>query len=133
MRRCAWVCLLLMSGCFGGKGDLPKIGQVDGVVTMDGTPLPKARIIFEPEKGRPSFGYTDEAGKYHLGYLKDMSGAVVGHHVVRISTSDQVEDPATGKRVTYPETVPAKYNKTSTLTAEVAEGKNDVPFALTSK
>ena len=74
--------LLLLSGC-GGKG--VKLGEVSGQVTFNGEPLPKAVVAFEPlGGGRPSIGQTDDQGRYELIYLRDIRGALVGKHRVKI-------------------------------------------------
>jgi hypothetical protein len=116
------VILVSLSGC--GR-DVPPLGQVQGVVTLDGRPLAGAVVIFEPKaEGRSSRAVTDAKGHYRLVYLRDISGALLGTHTVRIFT-------ATEK---YPqERLSKKYNKESTLTAEVAAGANECDFVLKSK
>lgn len=58
-RIAAW-CLTLAGiltplGC-GARSDLPELGDVKGVVTLDGKPLANAQIQFVPASGRPSSG-----------------------------------------------------------------------------
>src|SRR5690606_492951 len=67
---------------------------VSGVVTLDGKPLADAKLIFEPigddkgtAAGKPSYGRTDEAGRYTLSSpIAGEQGAAVGPHRVRIVT-----------------------------------------------
>ncbi len=126
-RRAALVPALLLaalfiSGC--GRDGRPPLGRVQGVVTLDGAPLEGALVVFEPvEPARPSRGVTDAAGRYTLSYLRDIEGAVVGLHEVKIVTAG--EESRT-------ERVPARYNHATTLTAEVGRGSNEHNFALTS-
>lgn len=76
-------CLGTLSGC-GPSG--PEIGEVSGVVSMGGTPVPGASITFYPVSGRQSFGKSDQEGRYTLEYAQDQPGAVTGQHRVKIMT-----------------------------------------------
>lgn len=117
-------------GC--GSNKRSDLGQVQGTVTMDGSPLADAQIIFSPEGGRPSTGVTDAAGKYTLAYIRDIKGAAVGKHSVRIET---LPPPTSDHEVNqvFIEKIPAKYNAETTLTADVKPGENTVDFPLVSK
>ena len=113
-----------VSGC--SRGDRPPLGTVHGRVTLDGKPLARAHIGFSPETGgRTSTGVTDAAGNYELTYLREIMGAKVGVHTVRISTAHD--------RARRTETVPARYNVHSTLQKQVAAGDNVIDFDLTIK
>lgn len=125
------LCLCLTAGCGGGAGsDQPDLGTVTGVVTMDGDPLSGVTVTFTPTEGRPSNGVTDEAGKYELGYLRDIKGAVIGTHSVSITTPQEAPTPPGQK---YKDPIPAKYNAQTTLTEEVKAGDNTIDFKLESK
>lgn len=107
-------------GC--SRNDRPPLANVQGTVTLDGQPLVQARVAFEPVGGgRTSYGVTDEAGRYHLLYIRDIKGAIVGSHKVRFF--DESEDSRVAR-------VPARYNKQSDLTAEVRSGTNTFDFDL---
>lgn len=129
--------LLIWSGC-GPAG--PELVTVTGVVTLDGKPVPKATISFLPsgEKGSPSYGRTDLQGKYELGYSLDKKGALIGNYnveiaVARLSAAEKAELKASGEEVPDDSiTLPQKYNKAGSLTAEVKSGANEINFALTS-
>ncbi|QDT97256.1 transthyretin-like family protein [Gimesia aquarii] len=106
--------------------DHPPLEIVSGIVTLDGQPLPRAEVTFVPQdtwkedkKPAQSVGITDEQGKFSLNYLKDLKGAAVGNHIVRI--------------VSYEKQVPAIYNVKSVLTYEVKDKNKDVEFKLISK
>lgn len=117
---------ILLLGC-GGRSDLPDLGDVQGVVTLDGQPVSGAQVQFIPESGRPSTAETGEDGNYQLQYTADVSGAVVGAHTVKINTAvDGRDDPSTEK-------IPARYNAKSELTAKVEPGSNEIDFPLSSK
>ena len=121
----------VLLGCVFGcdKGDLPNLAPVNGIVTLDGTPLANKEVIFAPENGRPSIGRTDENGKYELKYTAEIDGAIIGQHAVKISTPL----PEGGNYAGYKETVPKKYNAESSLKEEVKSGRNTKNFDLKSK
>jgi hypothetical protein len=103
----------------------PDLGDVEGIVTLDGKPLVRASVVFEPKAGgRSSRAVTDETGRYHLIYLRDISGALIGSHKVKISTASEANPK---------EIVPVRYNKRSTLTADVAAGANRHNFNLSTR
>ena len=116
---------LVTVGC-GGSKDRPSLGRVHGRVTLDGQPLAGAKVVFCPQDvaGRESMGVTDSNGDYVLKYIRDELGAAIGKHSVRISTQ-RSNDPKT-------ETLPAKYNRSTTLQGQVAGGNNAIDFNLTS-
>ena len=127
---------LLAAGC-GGSG--PALAPVEGRVTLDGKPLPGARVEFDPDtelvaygksSSSTSYGTTDSGGRYQLKYTGEQDGAMVGKHLVRISTRNMTVD-AEGKEVLVPEQLPTKYNVKSELTAEVKPGSNKIDFPLT--
>lgn len=123
--------LVSTSACRSTPSDQPDLGKVSGVVTMDGAPLEGALVSFAPEEGRGSQAITDSEGKYQLSYIGDTMGAKVGSHKVRITT--YIEDDSDPEAQKTKETIPKKYNKETTLTADVKEGSNTFDFKLESK
>lgn len=127
------VCLCAITGC-GSRGDKPPLGYVSGSVMLDGHALPDATVFFSPESGgRTSVGHTDELGNYQLSYIDADSGAKVGPHVIRITTSKEIEDPQTGRTLHSPEKVPDRYNVHSELKRDVEPGENEIDLELHSK
>ena len=118
----AFVVLALLGGCTR-NGDRPDLGQVQGTVTLDGEPLKGAVIAFRPREGQPSSARTDSNGNYELHYLRDIRGAKVGFHKVKITTATE-ENPQ--------ERVPVRYNRKSNLTKNVQPRKNRFDFKLVS-
>ncbi|PQO44070.1 hypothetical protein [Blastopirellula marina] len=115
-------------GCGGEKSDM---GEVTGVITLDGQPAPDLQVTFSPQAGRPSTGVTDAAGKYELFYIRDERGALPGAHTVSVTTVAQSSpDPGPAQFV---EKIPAKYNVKTKLTADVKQGANTIDFQLDSK
>jgi len=111
-----------MVGC--GRSNRPPLGRVEGTVTLDGVPLPAALVVFTPDgPGRSAVAKTDTAGHYELSFLRDIAGANLGSHKVRISTA--------GDRAK--ETLPPRYHRKTQLSATVEPGKNVLDFQLQSK
>ena len=132
------ICLVLMAawmstiiGCNSQPNDRPELGVVSGVVTLDGKPLPGMMVTFTPDKGRSSFGMTNENGRYELQYLRDTKGAKIGKHKVSVTTPEGDDSDPEVPRVK--ETVPEKYNEKTELSAVVEPGENTFDFQLTSK
>lgn len=118
------VCMVALAGCSND------ITSVSGVVTMDGVPLEGAQLDFWPQgtkNDRPSTAVTDAEGRYTLSYMAGKEGAVIGQHKVSITTARDAEAPAVR------EVIPAKYNKNTTLTADVTSGGSTINFDLKSK
>ena len=132
---------LTLLGC--DRSDMPDTGRVTGTATLDGVPLASARVSFTPTTARPSYGTTDADGRYELTYIRDTKGAAVGEHTVRITTGGEVEEDVdvdadtaqsgeAGGPTYIPESVPAKYNEETTLSAIVEPGDNVIDFELTT-
>jgi hypothetical protein len=113
--------LVATTGCGGGG---PSIAPVSGTVRLDGKPLAGASVVFEPQVGKVSRAFTDDQGRFELVYLRDIKGALVGRHTVRITTNSEA-DPS--------ERLPACYHVQSDLTREVEPGGNTFHFDLSSQ
>jgi hypothetical protein len=108
---------------------------ITGVVKLDSQPLANARVVFSPKNGRPSAGTTDAEGRYELFYTVDEPGVLPASHTISISTfiepDSDSDDPARQKG--QPESVPAIFNRKSTLTHEIEpEHSEPVNFELKS-
>ena len=122
-------------GC--GRSDIPELGTVSGVVTLNNEPLPNAIVNFSPTAaGRPSTAETDSEGKYSLLYLTDVDGAVVGEHSVTVekiiseeedNMSDDPADLEPGQEL--PKQLPASASDGSIL-KDVAAGHNEIDIQL---
>ena len=115
---------LTILGC--SPSQQPPLGRVSGTVTLDGEALANATVRFTPfGPGRTAQGTTDTAGRYELHYLRDIAGANVDRHTVRITTAS---DDNGGK-----ELLPPRYHSRSQLQARVASGTNGLDFTLRSE
>ena len=127
-----------LAGCDSG----PKFAPVSGRVTYDGKPLANAFVEFSPvspggggDPGPGSVGKTDAEGRYtlHSGLDKDVGGAVVGKHKVRISTADgsdsggdrDADSGAGKKRKAAGPVIPDRYFGNTTLSFDVPPGGTD--------
>ncbi len=135
-----------IAGC-GGSG--LELGDVTGVVQLDGQPLPNAVVTFSPEGGGPSgVGKTNADGEYQLLTAGEL-GAVPGQHIVSIicvpepapvqevrsdDPSYQYGRPTSSANAApqgIPE-IPARYNSQTQLREEVESGSNEINFDLES-
>lgn len=124
------IALMLQVGC-GPSG--PDIARVQGTVTMDGKPLPNAIIMFVPVGGRPSVSETDANGKYVLEFSGGRKGAIPGMNRVEINTGRLAYEKDGKNYPAVKESVPAQYNRLTTLEFNVEAGKNNTAdFALKS-
>ena len=132
------VCALVaVAGGCGGGG--PKYAPVSGVVTLDGKPFNDGVVVFlpkatseNPNPGRSSAGETNDKGQFVLKTDDLKNGAVVGKHLVKISTRGPVMqfDPATGSPDSAPpnvkrDLIPAEWNTMSDKEFEVPPSGTD--------
>lgn len=145
------VCMLALSNAGCGKSG-PSTGRVEGTITVNGSPGTNLLVTFQPKSGgRSSIANTDSEGRYILNFNANTMGALVGEHTVSIAeipSPNRIEvtvengvahvDPksvaavaAANKRLLKKQPIPTKYNRQSTLTANVERGENTFDFDLT--
>jgi len=129
--------LLLVSGCGGG----PRVVKVGGVVTLDGRPLERAAIAFQPiatsaddiHPGAGSFAHTDAAGKFQLELVDPpVPGAVVGKHRVTIVSDTPIAPMDDSGRIP-PDPIPTKYRDGSLEFIVPPEGTTSADFHIHSE
>ena len=141
-----FVSLLFIAAILGcGPAGL-RVEYVEGVVTLDGTPVAEATVTFLPTTETPPMematGITDTDGVYKLSSVtgKATAGAVAGEYRVAITKSTvnaqpEVEYGAPRLPATYTHLLPAIYRdyQNSPLVVTVKKGTNkDMNFDLKS-
>ena len=87
---------VVLIGC-GGRGTTP----VRGVVTLEGTPVAGATVLFMPDGqggGRPASGFTSSDGTFRLTTYKPDDGALPGEYRVLIQKTEAPKDPRAAER-----------------------------------
>lgn len=119
--------LVTVIGC--GKG--PDLGTVTGIIKVNGEPLPFAYVKFEPVTPPRNYGsaYADAEGRYELRFNESRNGAPVGKHRVSIIAARGDELPSDAPKAARVQ-LPASYNESSDLVADVKAGDNEIDFDL---
>ncbi len=112
----------LLSGC-GGSSDQPELGEVSGLVTLDGKPVVGVNVVFKPDVGRAAGGNTDADGKYTLQYLDGVEGCKLGPNTVGFDWP-----PGASNAVGFP----AKYNSDAAFKFDVKPGSNTFDLKMES-
>jgi hypothetical protein len=110
--------------CFTGctKSDAPRTAPVEGIVTLNGKPLPNIGVVFFPLGSGPiASGNTDEQGIFSLTTVKPNDGASVGEHRVAFGAAEE------GEKEYASNVLPPRYGspETSTFSVEVVDGTNN--------
>ena len=118
---------LVVAGC-GGESDAHDLGQVKGVVKLDGKPVEGVSVIFKSETiSKQAVGITDENGQYELSYGKNTKGAPLGMCRVEFM---RVMRPDKG---VLKDDIPSAYNQDSKEQRDVKPGKQEFNFDLSSR
>ncbi len=126
------VALLGLVGCGG-----PYDASVEGMVTLDGSPIASGIISFVPQQGGvPAYARSDDSGHYEV-YTGSRAGIHPGQYGVTIVARGQAKEThaatggpgAAGARLT-----PAWYgsSKYTPLKADVEPGSNEINLELSS-
>ncbi len=128
-RVCAAAAVALAAaGCGSGGG---KLHKVTGKVTFEGEPVKEGRILFRAAGGdQRAYSGPITDGTYEL-------TCEPGPVRVEVTASRVIPGKFKKGENGEPEPIPvaemyipARYNTSSTLTAEVKSGSNDIPFDL---
>jgi hypothetical protein len=129
--------LLAVMVCLAGCApDGPEVVEISGVATRGGNPVPNIELTFHPDFGRPSWGVTDEQGRFELHYTRQQDGAVVGRHKVTIrGRQPQSAEEEFSGTITVPPEIAALREKfgsveTTTLVFEISEPKDNLEVSL---
>jgi hypothetical protein len=139
------LCSVVILGCGGSNADGPPRFAIKGKVTFDGAPVGDAAPADDEDEqtggAMISFVRQGGAGGTRLRIAKGeysapaTAGLEAGTYRVEINwmkpTGKTLTDPDSGeKRPEMINAIPEKYNKKSTLTAEVSSGKSQFDFEL---
>jgi hypothetical protein len=104
--RASLLCALVtLAGCGKGSSSDVKTEQVEGVVTLDGKPVPGATVTFSPvdeNQGAPATGVTDDSGRYALTTIaggrtgKPGAGTAAGEYYVGVVKTEIAGSGVTG-------------------------------------
>lgn len=132
LEACFGGCLVaLLAGCGSG------LHPVQGKVTLDGQPVEKASVLFEPVAGGPlGYGNTDAQGRFTL-INGSATGVPAGEYRVAITKQkvtgvreDETVAPG-GVRIHW--LIPEKYSKAASSGLTIKVPAEQYEFALTSK
>lgn len=116
------------AGCTQGPAREPNPRYVvTGTVTLAGEPITEGEIIFQSAEDATA-GIPPAIGKIENGNYEVKAAPGTKKVSISVKVPDGPAD-VTGLQPTK-ETIPAKYNAKTTLTADVTEGENKADFAL---
>lgn len=134
LRSCLVVSCLCLSVEFLGcnRSSNPDLTPVEGVVTLDGGPLPadgQGNVTFSPVdgQGNTATGLLDSSGHYRMSTFEPDDGVLPGSYKVTVIWASRGSgDPQTGVLKPPASMIPERYSnpETSGLTATVAAGDN---------
>jgi hypothetical protein len=125
LRTCYILLVVVLTGCSQRRVDEPTF-EVSGTVTFDGAPLPDGFINFEsdPPDGQPVGSAQIVKGSY-------ATRARAGNKKVTITSNRATGEKDSGGFDITVNWLPAKYNSSSELTADIkADGPNRIDFPL---
>jgi hypothetical protein len=117
-------------GCGSGQE-----ATLEGVVTLDGSPVQRGRIILVPNvSGAGAFAAINSDGSYEA-YTGSIDGLETGdYRIVIQSREDPIPDPKGGPPMPGKLITPKKYARSSTseLNVSIVPGSNEKDFELKS-
>lgn len=129
--RSGWLCSILcgsaLAGC-GGAADAPKTVPASGVLTYQGSPVPKASLTFAPQGADKSAiagtGVTDADGNFQAKTSASAAGLMPGEYKVIVQAFKRMpaEIPPSELSKMKPEdnlAVPKKYTAKETTDAVI--------------
>ena len=128
-----WAAAVALASAGCGSG--PTMAEVSGTISFNGTPVEAGAIAFIPVDGKsPTAGGKITNGEYSVRVPIGETKIVING--IKITGKRKVYDtPNSPEMPVGTELLPAKYSdrEKTELTLDVAAGKNEKNFALTSK
>jgi len=140
---CAWICLLItcMAGCGGGSADFGPRAAVKGKVTLDGEPVPLARIVFINDSTANVAVKATALIQDGVYEIDEGRGPLIGKNKVKIESEqielEHFEQKRGDDKTAVPEfnafLIPPQYRRPM-LKAEVEEvGENQFDYQLVTR
>lgn len=87
IEKLALICFVMIAGCSGAEQAGRKdVHPVSGKVTLSGSPVAGATVVFSPKEGQPvATAMSDGQGNYKLKTYEAEDGAAVGEYTVLIT------------------------------------------------
>ena len=121
-----------MTGCGSKKVDRLPVFPVEGLVTLNGQPLPNAFVVLHPKgtsdsRALAARGQTDQERPFQGHYLRRRGRRRRGEYAVTIEYHQLIG--SAGSLEPGPNVLPPKYASpdTTDLSVRVAEGPNTLP------
>ncbi|MFM7242839.1 MAG: carboxypeptidase-like regulatory domain-containing protein [Planctomycetaceae bacterium] len=99
---------------------------VEGIITLEGTPLVAAEVMFDSADGPRGFGTTDESGRFTVMTRQFGAGLPVGTYRVMIAGSERTRVAPSGK----PVKLSPRYRESGVGKATIAVGGGPLQFDL---
>jgi hypothetical protein len=131
MIRFMWISLVTILSMSLGCNSAPETGIVQGSVSLDGSPVSSGEINFyAPLSGIVVVGKIGGSGTYNI-----VEPVPVGTYKVFISPPIPEQLPPGQPIVKIKFNVPKAYQDmtSTTLSATIVAGKNEIPFSISSK
>ena len=106
-----------------GASEVAELGNVHGLILLDGNPLPGAQLEFHGDGNNVARGTSDRIGHFELVYTEQRPGAEIGKNRITVSKTDKNGE----------EILRSVYNSETTLERSIRNGENQVNFSLTTK
>ena len=106
-----------------GASDVSELGEVRGLILLDGNPIGGAKLVFQRDDGSMAEGISDPLGHYEMTFSEKRIGAQVGSNRITVSKTDKEGH----------ELIRSAYNSQTTLKRFVEPGENQINFSLTTR
>ena len=121
-----------MTGCGAKNADRLPVFPVEGLVTLNGQPLPNAFVVLHPKgtsdsRALAARGQTDQHGQFKVTTYDAGDGAPAGEYAVTVEYHQLIGSG--GSLEPGPNVLPPKYASpdATDLSVRVAEGPNTLP------
>ena len=100
--------------------------SVNGVVTLDGSPVPFVEVAFESESKPSAFGITDENGNYELATRRYGAGVMAGDYRIKIHPVQASANDGNGTSAEIPDV----YSRSGYESVKVDSAQSETVFNI---